>query len=222
MSRTVSRTIDWKSMYVCVVISPRTRTSPVVVAVSQATRASGSSRMIASRIASETWSHILSGWPSVTDSEVKRYCEASTMLMGAKGSMGIPSTRPGRRYGARRYGRRSGPRPNGLEVELELDAPQRLVVDHAVVAELDDRLALGEQHRDPDRAMVELLLLGLIDCHVLAWCHMLHLMLEGVLELVDQRRVVGIVSAQLLEPGQRSLRRDEPRVGLLGLDAIPA
>ena len=33
----------------------------VVVAVSQATRASGSSRMIASRIASLTWSHILSG-----------------------------------------------------------------------------------------------------------------------------------------------------------------
>ena len=43
----------------------------VVVAVSQATRALGSSRMIESRMASETWSHILSGWPSVTDSDVK-------------------------------------------------------------------------------------------------------------------------------------------------------
>ena len=62
-------------------ISPRTSTRPVVVAVSQATRASGSSRMIASRIASETWSHILSGCPSVTDSEVNRYCEALTMLV---------------------------------------------------------------------------------------------------------------------------------------------
>jgi hypothetical protein len=81
MSRTVSRTIVWKSMYVWVVISPRTRTRPVVVAVSQATRASGSSRMIASRIASETWSHILSGCPSVTDSEVNRYWAASTMLV---------------------------------------------------------------------------------------------------------------------------------------------
>src|SRR3954453_13767091 len=81
MSRTVSRTIDWKSTYVWVEISPRTRTRPAVVAVSQATLASGSSRMIASRIASDTWSHILSGWPSVTDSEVNRYCDASTMLV---------------------------------------------------------------------------------------------------------------------------------------------
>src|SRR3982751_4529536 len=81
MSRTVSRTTDWKSMYVDVEISPRTMTSPVVVAVSHATRASGSSLTIASRIASEIWSHILSGWPSVTDSDVKRYWAASTMLV---------------------------------------------------------------------------------------------------------------------------------------------
>src|SRR6266550_1360603 len=80
MSRTVSRTTAWKSMYVVVVISPRTITRPVVVAVSQATRASGSWRMIASRIASLTWSQSLSGWPSVTDSEVNRYSAASTML----------------------------------------------------------------------------------------------------------------------------------------------
>src|SRR3954454_13269676 len=81
MSRTVSRTIAWKSMYVSVVISPRTRTRPVVVAVSHATRALGSSRTIESRIESEIWSHILSGWPSVTDSDVKRYWDASTMLV---------------------------------------------------------------------------------------------------------------------------------------------
>src|SRR3970040_479434 len=71
-------------MYVEVVISPRTSTRPVVVAVSQATRASGSSRMIASRIASLIWSHILSGWPSVTDSDVKRYWASSTMLVMAR------------------------------------------------------------------------------------------------------------------------------------------
>src|SRR5512143_2569842 len=86
MSRTVSRTTAWKSTYVVVVISPRTMTRPVVVAVSQATRASGSSRMIASRMASEIWSHILSGWPSVTDSEVNRYWSASTMLICAPDS----------------------------------------------------------------------------------------------------------------------------------------
>ena len=57
-------------------------TGLVVVAVSHATRALGSSRMIASRMASDTWSHILSGWPSVTDSDVNRYWAASTMLIG--------------------------------------------------------------------------------------------------------------------------------------------
>ncbi len=42
-----------------------------VVKVSQATRAMGSCLIIASRIASLTWSQSLSGCPSVTDSEVK-------------------------------------------------------------------------------------------------------------------------------------------------------
>ena len=50
--------------------------------------------MIASRMASEIWSHILSGWPSVTDSEVNRYWAASTMLMGAKPSTGSPDADP--------------------------------------------------------------------------------------------------------------------------------
>ncbi len=68
---TVSRTMSCISTYVSVVISPKTRISPVVMAVSQATRAFGSWAKIASRMASEIWSHILSGWPSVTDSEVK-------------------------------------------------------------------------------------------------------------------------------------------------------
>jgi hypothetical protein len=57
-----------------VVISPATITSPVVTSVSQATLLWGSSAMTASRMASEIWSAILSGCPSVTDSEVKR-CE---------------------------------------------------------------------------------------------------------------------------------------------------
>ena len=51
-------------------ISPITSTSPVVIEVSQATRAIGSRAMISSRIASDIWSQILSGCPSVTDSEV--------------------------------------------------------------------------------------------------------------------------------------------------------
>ena len=47
-------------------------TWPVVIIVSTATRLRGSCASIASRIASLIWSAILSGWPSVTDSEVKR------------------------------------------------------------------------------------------------------------------------------------------------------
>src|SRR2546421_2580143 len=45
---------------------------PVVMAASQATRASGSLERIASRIESETWSASLSGCPSAHDSDVKR------------------------------------------------------------------------------------------------------------------------------------------------------
>ena len=55
-------------------ISPTTWTKPVVTSVSQATRAFGSFSIIASKTASEIWSAILSGWPSVTDSEVKNIC----------------------------------------------------------------------------------------------------------------------------------------------------
>src|ERR671938_904407 len=71
MSVILSRTSLGMSTYVSVVISPATTTSPVVISVSQATRPAGSSASTASRTLSEIWSAILSGWPSVTDSEVK-------------------------------------------------------------------------------------------------------------------------------------------------------
>src|ERR1700688_3929220 len=72
MAAMVPRTNDWKSTYALVVISPAMTTRPVAVRVSQATRLEGSSARQASRMASEIWSAILSGWPSVTDSEVNR------------------------------------------------------------------------------------------------------------------------------------------------------
>src|SRR3990170_2565467 len=71
MSFTTSRTSFCRSTYPWVVISPRTKTVPVVVAVSQATREFGSWRRSSSRTASDTWSQSLSGCPSVTDSLVK-------------------------------------------------------------------------------------------------------------------------------------------------------
>ena len=54
-----------------VVTSPVIRQRPVFTTVSQATRLAGSWASSASNTASLTWSQILSGWPSVTDSEVK-------------------------------------------------------------------------------------------------------------------------------------------------------
>src|SRR5438309_10936311 len=45
---------------------------PVVARVSQATRPLGSCFITSARTASEIWSAILSGWPSVTDSDVNR------------------------------------------------------------------------------------------------------------------------------------------------------
>src|ERR1700760_4011498 len=56
-------------------ISPARTTRLVVVIVSHATRASGSFDRNRSTIASEIWSATLSGWPSDTDSEVKRELE---------------------------------------------------------------------------------------------------------------------------------------------------
>src|SRR5579864_6026829 len=73
MEAITPRTRVWKSTYALVVISPAMTTRPVAVRVSQATRLAGSSARQASRMASEIWSAILSGWPSVTDSDVKRY-----------------------------------------------------------------------------------------------------------------------------------------------------
>ncbi len=55
-----------------VVTSPAMIATPVLTSVSQATRALGSWARMASSTASEIWSAILSGWPSLTDSEVKR------------------------------------------------------------------------------------------------------------------------------------------------------
>jgi hypothetical protein len=53
------------------VISPATKMKSVVTSVSHATRLFGSAARCASSTASEIWSHILSGWPSETDSDVK-------------------------------------------------------------------------------------------------------------------------------------------------------
>src|ERR1700733_4964475 len=72
MSLTTERTSLSTSMRCFVVISPPTMTRPRATNVSQATRPVGSSARTASSTASEIWSQTLSGWPSVTDSELKK------------------------------------------------------------------------------------------------------------------------------------------------------
>src|SRR3954471_5900703 len=74
------------STYVLVEISPETTTRPVFTSVSQATRPYGSSLRTASRTPSEIWSATLSGCPSVTDSDVKRYSLSAYWLI-SRGSL---------------------------------------------------------------------------------------------------------------------------------------
>ena len=112
---------------------------------------------MASRMASEIWSHILSGWPSVTDSEVNRYCAASTMLMvrDRLARRGRPRRSVPRRPVRRPVRTASRSRSRSI-------ATQDLVADDAVVAQPDDGLALGVEDGGPDRLVVEQLLLGFV------------------------------------------------------------
>ena len=71
MPSMVLRTTFCKSTHASVVTSPATTAMPVVTMVSQATRLFESWASMASKMPSEIWSAILSGWPSVTLSEVK-------------------------------------------------------------------------------------------------------------------------------------------------------
>src|SRR4051812_1974898 len=83
------RTRRGMSMYFSVVISPATTTRPVVISVSHATRLSGSFVSAASGPESEIWSAILSGWPSVTDSDVKRNVRAGMAAQATERLRGL-------------------------------------------------------------------------------------------------------------------------------------
>ena len=125
-----------------------------MTSVSQATRPTGSSRSTASSTASEIWSAILSGWPSVTDSEVKKclpvWSMESTPLkrLGSRGSrIGETSIKaPGRqripkkRNTLRPYARRSQalePLDGGL-------GAARVLLEHEEPAGREDSRAPAE------------------------------------------------------------------------------
>src|SRR3546814_10407042 len=96
MSRITLRVSASRSIQALVVISPATIATPVLTMVSQATRARLSWARIASSTASEIWSAILSGWPSETDSEVKRVLDIGLISLDSDGKMGANDTPPHR------------------------------------------------------------------------------------------------------------------------------
>src|SRR5688572_10783599 len=89
MRRMVLRATCWKSTLALVVISPASTTRLSFTSVSAATRERGSWARIASSTASEIWSATLSGWPSETDSEVKR---CSLIVLYRLGEIGSEET----------------------------------------------------------------------------------------------------------------------------------
>src|SRR5260370_10677024 len=77
----VPRTISSYSTRALVVDSPAATATTVVTSVSQATRPFGSCLMTSSRTASEIWASILSGWPTVTDSDVNRKLRKASLKL---------------------------------------------------------------------------------------------------------------------------------------------
>src|ERR1700751_4567449 len=139
------------STYVSVVISPATTTSPVVISVSQATLPFGSSVRTASSTDSEIWSAILSGWPSVTDSDVKekeRVVMAGRLANAPSLLCWFPSHQPCREirdalageHGADSFGDRQLD-PETMR-EVAQDRRRRQAFDR--LADLGDRLLRGE------------------------------------------------------------------------------
>src|ERR1700694_4136465 len=107
-------------------------TRPVVTTLSKARRASGSLARIASRMASEIWSATLSGWPSVTDSDVN-----SDVAAMAKSSTESPAPARTSQHV------REGPQSPGSYLWDAKMLAQFQVVDPRVTEEL--RAALRQQ-----------------------------------------------------------------------------
>src|SRR3954449_12267387 len=160
MLRIVERAMSWMSTYVSVVISPETTTSPVFTSVSHATRPYGSSRSTASRTPSEIWSAILSGWPSVTDSDVNRYSLSDRLVIrreapvGTRKRLRVAWHSPGPATGT--LGGRGAPAGAALvEVDDERHAvhpePRAQAVLQEVGVVARDALARVDLHREPRR-----------------------------------------------------------------------
>src|SRR5437660_6438268 len=143
------------STYVDVVISPETTTRPVLTSVSQATRPRGSSAITASSTPSEIWSAILSGWPSVTDSDVNRYSlsERGFVVIRSGGAIGNAGRLAGGCWGASTIGA-----PRVVDDQRHAGEPvalaQAVLEEEPVVAR--HAAAVRDVHREARRAGVVL------------------------------------------------------------------
>src|SRR5262245_36185690 len=111
---------------------------PVVTSVSHATRPTGSCASIASRMESEIWSAILSGCPSVTDSDVNRYRPLRPMSLELLELFRVPTAK---RDFLARANRSNVPDHEGFANPLrrfERSAPGMKSIVHRAQARLED------------------------------------------------------------------------------------
>jgi len=103
-----------------------------------------------------------------------------------------------------------------LQVELTLDVPEHVVVDGAPVAHRQHRLALGVEHRAPDLPVLDQLLLGLAARRLVELLDVLRSVTVRSPQLVEQRPMPGPLLVQRVDPAQRLIDEQSPRLLLLG------
>src|SRR3954471_15842121 len=84
-----------------------------------------------------------------------------------------------------------------LEVEVPLDPAHDLVRDLPDIAHADDLLPLGIDHRSPDLAVLQELLLGLVAGRVLRHLDVLRPVRIRLAQLLDQRAVLRLLALEL-------------------------
>src|SRR5262245_61768696 len=145
------RTTEGTSTTERVVTSPATTVRPVVTRVSIAARDPGSPLRTSSRIASEIWSAILSGCPSVTDSDVKRYRPlamlAILLIAAARRNNRVPGfARKALLYKPLRPTVNANPKPRGSP-ETDGSLPEKALEGQGQVTTRRDLVGAGGPQR---------------------------------------------------------------------------
>src|SRR5260370_19949166 len=120
----------------------------------------------------------------------------------------------------------SGVHPALLEVQLPLERPQHVVVDRAIRAQTQERLALRLEHGAMDLAVLDDLPVFLPGAgRVPLPLDVLRAVLVGLAQPIEQRAMARPHRIELIEPAQRGLDQLLAREGLflaqLGVGAEP-